>query len=445
MLIPKQHRRQWLASATSALALGALSFRRVLGANERLRVASVGTGGKGWSDLTSVAASPYVDVVALCNVDQSREHFGMAVERFPQARQYVDWRVLLDESKDIDAVIVSTPDFMHAPIALPAMHLGKHVFCEKPLTHTVFEARQMRLAAEKFRCVTQMGNQIQSHATYRTAVQWVHDGIIGKVTDVFSWQASDTQWPRNPAPSPNSDPIPPDLHWDLWTGVAAELAYTAKAYHPFNWRGWRQFGTGMLGDFGCHILDPVFKALELTSPVSIQADGPEAKSHAWPDRTVVRYHFPGTRWTAGSVLPVTWCDGIGVWPERNSLKFLPEDWKLPTAGSWVNGEKGSLLIPHVAAPKLFPIEQFPLDSLPQLDSVDHYIQWADACRGVGKTTSHFQYAGGLTETVLLGTVAQTLPGINLEWDAEKLTVNNSASAQNLLSKNYRSGWEPNWI
>lgn len=438
-------RRQWMMSASSVFALSAMSYSRLFGASERLRVASIGTGGKGWSDLTSVAHSPAVDIVALCNVDQSQEHFGMAVERFPQARQYVDWRKLLDDSKDIDAIIVSTPDFMHAPIALPSLHSGKHVFCEKPLTHTVFEARQMRLAAEKFGCVTQMGNQIQSHSSYRTAVQWVHEGAIGKVTDVYSWQASDTKWPRSPIRPQGSDPIPPHLHWDLWNGVAPECSYKTGVYHDFNWRGWKDFGTGMLGDFGCHILDPVFMALALTAPVSVEAEGPAVSNDTWPNRTIVRYVFPATPYTANSPLKVTWYDGIGVMPDRALCKHLPDDFKLPNAGSWLVGDKGSLLIPHVSTPALFPTEQYSKQDASKVDSVDHYVQWADACRGVGHTTSHFGYAGRLTEAVLLGTVAQQLPGQRLAWDSDKLAVTNSTKAQELLTKSYRRGWEPVWI
>lgn len=441
----QSNRRQWLVTTASAMALSTLSYRRVLGANERLRVASIGTGGKGWSDLTAVAASPQVDVAALCNVDQSREHFGMAVERFPQARQYADWRLLLDESKDVDAVIVSTPDFMHAPIALPALHLGKHVFCEKPLTHTVFEARQMQLAASKFGCVTQMGNQIQSHSAYRTAVQSVRDGMLGKIISVHSWQASDTKWPRSPQLPKDPDPVPSHLRWDLWIGVADERPYKAGVYHDFNWRGWRDFGTGMLGDFGCHILDPVFNALQLSHPISVEADVPPVREGIWTDRSIVRYRFPGNAATHHAPLQLTWSDGVGVLPARAELAHLPEDFKLPNAGSWISGEKASLLVPHVAAPSLFRQDRNPAEELTKVESVDHYVQWADACRGVGQTTSHFQYAGQLTETVLLGTVAQLLPGQKLEWDAQRLAITNLADANALLTKQYRPGWEPSWL
>jgi hypothetical protein len=187
-------RRRFLQFSAVAAGLSAVSWSRVYGANSRLRVASIGTGGKGWSDLTATAACPKVDVVALCDIDESAAHLGRAAERFPQAKKHTDWRRLLDDAKNFDAAIVSTPDHMHAPIALPAMQLGKHVQCQKPLTHTVYEARQMRLAAKKFNIVSQMGNQIQSHPAYRTAVRLVHSGAIGKVREVHSWQSGAMGW-----------------------------------------------------------------------------------------------------------------------------------------------------------------------------------------------------------------------------------------------------------
>lgn len=444
----KPSRRQFvkrLGVASAALALPAVSYSRVLGANNRLRIASVGTGGQGWSDLNRVAASSAVEVAALCNIDNSAEHLGRAAEKYPQAQQYADWRQLLDESNGIDGVIVSIPDFMHAPVALAAMQLGKHVFCEKPLTHTVFEARQMQLAAKKHGVVTQMGNQIQSRAAYRTAVQIVHDGLIGKVKEVHSWQGGRPGWPRNIDRPEGSDPVPTHLRWDLWQGVAPRRPYIKDLYHPFSWRGWQAYGTGQLGDFGCHILDPVFKSLELTAPVQLVADAPPIKPETWTDRATVRYTFPGTSRTAGDSIHVTWYDAEGAAPPREALDGVPDSFRLPGAGSVLVGEKGSLLIPHVAMPKLFPEDAFPADQVPQVESVDHYVQWADACRGMDQTTSGFDYAGPLTEAVLLGTVAIRLPGETLQWDAANLQIPNSVAAQQRLSKAYYQGWEPAWV
>lgn len=439
-----------LGIAAGALALPAVSYSRVFGANERLRIASVGTGGKGWSDLNGVAASPAVEVAALCDIDSSLEHLGQAAAKYSQAKQYADWRRLLDEAKGIDGVIVSTPDFMHAPIGLAAMQLGKHLFCQKPLTHTVFEARQMQLAAKKHGVVTQMGNQIQSHAAYRTAVSIVHADLIGKVKEVHSWQGGNPSWPRHLERPDGAEPVPDHVRWDLWQGVAVRRRYKKDMYHAFNWRGWQAYGTGQLGDFGCHILDPVFKSLELTAPTQLVAEAPPLKPDSWTDQATVRYVFPGNNRTAADTLKVTWYDAVGARPPRELLTHIPAAFQLPNAGSVLVGEKGSLVIPHVAMPKLFLAGSSPEDAstegaFPQVDGVDHYVQWADACRGADKTTSSFDYSGPLTETVLLGTIAIRMPGETLRWDSAKLQIANSASAQQYVTKEYYAGWEPTWL
>ena len=434
-----------LAVAGSAMALPALSYSRVYGANERLNLASIGTGGKGASDLGGVAASPAVQVTALCDIDSSAKHLGWAAEKYSSAITLADWRELMDKSKLFDAVTVSTPDFMHAPISMVAMQLGKHVFCQKPLTHTVFEARQMKLAAAKYKLVTQMGNQIQSHSDYRTAVAWVHQGFIGKVSEVHSWQGSQPTWPRAINRPDGSDPVPAHVRWDLWQGVASERPYKEGMYHAFNWRGWQAYGSGQLGDFGCHILDPVFKALKLTAPLELTATAPKLLAESWTDRAEVRYKFPATEYTVGPTIPVTWYDAVGAAPPRERFKHLPADFKLPTSGSILVGDKGSLVIPHWAPPKLFPVDAVAKDSLPKMESVDHYVQFADACRGQGQTTSSFDYSGPLTETVLLGTVAIRVPEKLLVWNSDTMRITNMPAAEQWLTKPYRSGWEPKWI
>ncbi len=431
--------------AGSALALSALHYQRVYGATERLRVASFGCGGKGWSDLTSVAKSPAVDVVALCDIDSSKDHLGRASETYPAAKTFADWRMLLDESKTFDAAIVSTPDFMHAPIALPVMELGKHLYCQKPLTHTVFEARQMQLAAKRYNVVTQMGNQIHSNTVYRTAVAWVQQGKIGEAKEVHSWQGGAPKWRVASDRPDGADPIPSHVRWDLWQGVAGERPFKVGMYHPFNWRTWREFGTGQLGDFGCHILDPVFTALKLTAPQSFWAIAPAINQEVWTDSCTVRYIFPKTELTQGPTIPVTWYDAVGARPPRDLFSDIPIGYNLPGAGSVIVGTKGSIVIPHVGPPKLFPEDKFPSDSLETVESLDHYVQWADAARGVGKTTDHFDYAVPLTETVLLGTVAVRQPGTTLVWDSTKLAITNSESSHAMLTKPYRKGWEPKWL
>jgi predicted dehydrogenase len=430
-------------AVTGAGVILAGSRLRAAGPMEQLNIASIGTGGKGWSDLTSTAKSPHVNVVALCNVDESAEHLGRAAEAYPHARRYTDWRRLLDEARDIDAVIVSTPDHMHAPISMAAMQLGKHVQCQKPLTHTVFEARQMRLAAKRAGVVTQMGNQIQSHEAYRTAVQIVHDGVIGKVQEVYSWQSGPMRWLIESDRPAGADPVPETLKWDDWLGVAPTRPYMGKIYHSFNWRGWQDFSNGQLGDFGCHILDPVFMALDLTAPLTVRAEAPPINREVWTKTATVYYEFPATARTAGDTLKLTWYEGEGAKPPRDSLG-ISDGFKLPDAGSLLKGEKGTMVIPHVAMPQLLPAEKFADYKFPEVGSRDHYISWADACRGEGTTTSHFDYSGPLTEAVLLGTVAIRVPRETLKWDAASLKISNSSDANALLTKSYRPGWEVNW-
>jgi len=416
----------------------------VYGANDRLRVAAVGCGGKGRSDIEGVAASPRVAYVALCDIDETEKHLGWAAKKFPHAKTFTDWRKLLDGAKEFDAVTVSTPDHMHAPVSLPMMQLGKHVHCQKPLTHTIHEARQMRLAARKYGVVTQMGNQIQSHEAYRTAVKLVHDGAIGKVKEVHSWQAGTMRWMLVDDRPAGVDKIPETVHWDEWIGTAPERPFKERIYHPFNWRAWQDFSNGQLGDFGCHILDPVFVALGLSAPISVKGESSPLNREVWYKWSVVSYEFPGTERTAGKTLKLTWYDGPGKLPPAERLN-LPADVKPPQAGSLLIGEKGLLLIPHVAAPQLLPKEKFADFKLEKVAGGDHYVGWADACRGEGKTTSHFDYSGPLTETVLLGTVAMRVPGETLKWDAARLKVTNSEQADALLRKKYRKGWEPSWI
>lgn len=422
-----------LALSRQAAGVGAVD------SNGKLRLAAIGCGRKGKDDLEQISKSPRVEVVALCNVDNSHEHLGWAVEKFPKAATFSDYRKLLDTANTFDAVSVSTPDHMHAPIALAAMSLGKHCYCQKPLTHTVHEARLMRDTAKKHKLVTQMGNQIQSDSTYRTAVKLVHDGAIGKVKEVHSWQAGDMGWLISPTRPASSDPVPKSLNWDLWLGVAPERPFKNELYHPQNWRAWQDFSTGQLGDFACHILDPVFMALELTSPTAIEADAPPLNKDTWAPRSKVEYQFPGTPRTAGESITVTWYDGKDHKPDREGLG-LPDDFELPHAGSVLVGEKGTIVLPHWAMPRLFPADRFAEYKVPKVESIDHYTSWAHACLGDGTTKSNFDYAGPLTEAVLLGAIAIRFPKEQLQWDNDAAKFTHHADANAHLTKAYRKGW-----
>jgi len=434
-------RRHFLrVSAAGAAGLAIGRTVRAKDANGKLRLAAIGTGGKGQDDLQNISSSPRVEVVALCNIDDTKPHLGWAAEAFPKAERFSDYRKLLDKANAFDAVSVSTPDHMHAPIALAAMSLGKHVFCQKPLTHTVHEARLMRETAKKHNLVTQMGNQIQSHHAYRTAVKLVHDGAIGKVREVRSWQAGNMRWMLAATRPPGSDPVPPSLKWDLWLGAAPERPYKNERYHPFNWRAWQDFSTGQLGDFGCHILDPVFMALELTAPTSIEADAPPLNNDTWALHSKVEYQFPGTKRTAGETIMVTWYDGEGHMPDRDGLG-LPDSYELPQSGSALVGEKGTLVVPHVAEPQLFPEEKFKDYKVPIVEEINHYTSWAHACLGDGTTHSNFGYAGPLTEAVILGAIAIRFPKEQLLWDAEACQFTHHADANAHVTKEYRQGWE----
>jgi predicted dehydrogenase len=441
MLLHRTATRRSFIAATGA-TLSASAFKRVLGANSRLRIAAIGVGGKGFSDLNNTAASPHADIVALCDIDETAAHLGRAADRYPKATTFTDWRKLLDGAKTFDACIVSTPDHMHAPISLPAMQLGKHVQCQKPLTHTVFEARQLAQAAAKAGVVTQMGNQIQSHTAYRTAVKLVHDGRIGKVREVHSWQSGGMRWLKTDTPPPAAQ-VPAGVHWDAWLGVAPERPYAPEVYHPFAWRAWQDFSNGQLGDFGCHILDPVFMAVELTAPTAIKAESDPLNTQVWGRKSKVVYTFAETPRTVANGITVTWYDGEGHLPETKTLG-LDEAVNLPKAGSAIIGTRGTLLVPHVGMPSLLPAASFAGTDIEPVPERNHYTSWVDACLGTDVTTSPFSYSGPLTETVLLGTVAIRCAGKTLTWDAAALRLTGSDGANDFLTKEYRKGWEPAW-
>ncbi|MFZ4732070.1 MAG: Gfo/Idh/MocA family protein [Pirellulales bacterium] len=446
--------RRGLFGGGVAVGLSALGWSRALGANERVRIASIGCGGKGFSDLLDTAKSPHAEVVALCNIDESKAHLGAAAEKFPMAKTFTDWRRLLDDAGTLDAVIVSTPDHMHAAPSLAAMHLGKHVQCQKPLTHTLFEARQLRQAAERFKLVTQMGNQIQSHPAYRTAVKLVHDGKIGAVKAVHSWQAGGMPWRKLDDRPAGAADVPAGVHWDEWLGVADTRPFQPEIYHPFNWRAWQEFANGQLGDFGCHILDPVFMALGLTAPLSVRAEATPMNREVWYTKSTVRWLFPGTARTAGPTIEVTWYDGQGHKPALDVLGLTAADLPagkdgaegtLPNSGSVLIGTTASLVVPHVGMPYYVPAQRFADVTIEAEPARDHYTSWIDAIRGTDQTTSHFGYAGPLTETVLLGTIAIRHPGAVLGWDADAMALTGAAGASGLLTKGYRGGWQPAWV
>jgi predicted dehydrogenase len=428
------------AGAAATVACPALLHSR--SPNEQVRIAAVGVGGKGWTDLNGAAAD--AQVVAYCDVatgGNRRGGFGNAAEKWPAARAYTDWREMLDnEHQNLDGVTVSTPDHMHAPITLTAIKLGLGTYTQKPLTRTVHEARQLTIAAREAGVATQMGNQHHNGRPYQTLVQLVRDGAIGKIRAAHGWSDRPI-WPQGILRPAGQDPVPETLHWDLWLGVAPQRPYLENVYHPFKWRGWFDFGAGALGDMGCHIIDPIVWALDLPAPRSVRYEGPEPTPETFPTWERIHYRFPGTDYTAGDSIDVVWHDGGRKPPE--DLAQLPAGRKLPSNGTLFVGTEGTLVTPHgsQALPALYPEEKFRDYRLPELAGRDHYRQWTDAIRGAAATTSSFAYAGPLTETVLLGTIAARVPDVELQWDTERLQFTNSDAANQFVRVPYRRGWE----
>ncbi|MGO9469065.1 MAG: Gfo/Idh/MocA family oxidoreductase [Isosphaeraceae bacterium] len=402
--------------------------------SETLHHASFGASGMAGADIGSLTASPYVKLVAVADVDA--RNLARIKQRFPKVKVYQDWRVLLDQEKHLNSANVSTPDHMHAPITMRAMQQGLCVYTQKPLTQTIDEARRLTEMARDKRVVTQMGIQIHSHEVHRTIVATIQAGMIGKIKEVHSW--SGKHWgDRTPRPN-RKDPVPKDLAWNLWLGVASERSYLSHYYHPGNWRRRLDFGTGTFGDMGCHILDPVFTSLALTSPRSIRSDGGNPGGDNWGLDSQVCYVFPGTRHTA-ETLTLYWYDGNRR-PPASVVKLLAKR-SLTDQGSIYIGTQGVLYAPYIETPVLLPVEKFKDAKLPSPGGQDHYLQFVEACRGNGKTSAPFEYSGPLTESVLLGCLATRFPAMTLAWDAAKLRFTNVREANAFVRRHYRKGWE----
>jgi Oxidoreductase family, NAD-binding Rossmann fold/Oxidoreductase family, C-terminal alpha/beta domain len=420
-----------LAATAPFVTSGALAGS----ANNTLRHASFGCGGMGLGDLKVIGNLKGVEMVALCDVDISRAT--EARQLFPNARFYQDWRELLEkEEKNIDSINVATPDHMHAPIAVTAMRMRKHVYGQKPLAHDVHEVRRMTEIAEKSKLVTQMGIQIHSAAQYRMAVRIVQDGAIGKVREVHTWCPK--SWGDPDALPDRHDPVPANFNWDLWLGVCADRPFIGDAYyHPGNWRKRLDFGTGTLGDMGCHLFDPVFNALGLTTLLSVWSEGPPPNKWNWSLNGKVIYRFKGTPATASDVLPVTWYDGTSK-PPAEIIALLGGD-PLPDTGSVFVGTDGVMALPHIARPQLYPAAKFKDYQILELDDLNHWGQFVKACQGQGKTTADFTYAGPLTESILLGGIASRFPETTLNWNTKKMKFDLS-DANAFLQRKYRKGW-----
>lgn len=395
--------------------------------SEKLNIAGIGIGGQGHEDMKKCEGH---NVVALCDVDW--KYAARTFNLFPKAKQYKDFRVMLEQQKDIDAVVIATPDHTHAIAAMTAIQLGKHVYCEKPLTYTVDEARKLAAAAREAKVATQMGNSGQASEKVRVTGEYLMSGAIGPVREVHVWSDRPI-WPQGIGRPAESDPLPDTLAWDLWLGPAPDRPYN-RAYHPFKWRGWRDFGTGALGDMGCHAFHPIFRVLKLGHPISVEAcssDKDKINPETFPLASIVRYQFPARE----DMPPValTWYDG-GLKPARPAE--LEEERLLEDNDTLYIGDKGKML-GHIPIPEARRKELgTPPKTLPR--SPGHFEEWFRACKGGEPAGANFDVASLVTQVVLLGNVALTT-GKYLLWDGNQVT--NAPEANRLLTRSYRSGWE----
>jgi len=440
--------RRTLLGRTAALAATiTIVPRHVLGGagqtppSEKLNIAGIGIGGQGGHDIDSVKSQ---NIVALCDVDDA--YSAKTMKRYPKAKRYRDFRQMLDKEKSIDAVVVGTPDHTHAVVSMRAIKMGKHVYCEKPLTRTVYEARALAKATRQAGVATQMGNQGMAFEGNRLINEWIWDGAIGPVREVHAWSDRPTHngqlfWAQGIDRPKDTPPVPATLDWDLWLGPAPHRPYH-PAYHPFRWRGWWDFGSAGLGDMGIHNLAPVFSALKLGAPASVCASSTLFNNETLPLASTVHYEFAAR----GDMPPVTlhWYDG-GIIPARPPE--LDDDRELSREDGLIFlGDKGKMYVEGWGghSPRLIPEAEMktykrPPKTLPR--SIGHHAEWIKACKEGTPTRSSFDnFAGPLTEAVLLGTVCVRTGGRKLLWDSPNLKVTNSAQANEYLHYEYRTGW-----
>ncbi len=435
-MLPRRSFLRTLSLGASSLPLWSIS-KAGPAANSRINHASFGASGMALIDIKAITRSPFINLVAVAEVDSNR--LSALKEAFPDVRIYKDWRMLLDkEHHHLDSVNVSTPDHMHGPIGMTAMQLGLHVYGQKPLAHTLLETRQMTEIARENNIVTQMGTQLTSSTYERIAAKMIQDGVIGKIQEVHMF--SHKNW-GDATPRPQrADPVPANLDWDLWLGVAEQRSYIEDYYHPGNWRARLDFGTGTLGDMGCHIYSPMFQALGIRAPFSVQSTGNAPNKHNWAPDQAFEYHFTGNDLTAADSIKVTWTDGARRPPAELIQQFGD---KMPHQGSIFIGTNGTLLQPHNALPIPYPLEKFQDYRYPKIEPRNHYLDFVNAVRGepVKPLADFADYGGPLTETVLLGALASHFPNQSLQWDSRKLQFPDKQEANRYLSKTYRKGWQ----
>ncbi len=422
---------------------------KAISPNAKLNHACIGVGGMGGVDLKEFRSHQRVQIVALCDVDGNT--LEKASKEVPGVRLYADWRELLAKEADkIDSVNVAVPDHTHFSAAYSAVERGKHVYCQKPLCHDVAEVRVLTEAAVKQGVITQLGTQVASSLHDRTAVRWLREGRIGKITHGYLCSnrpgAVENYRLKGPRPA-EAVPPPANLKWELWLGSAPARPYAPTIYHPTKWRAWQDFGTGWSGDIGCHIFDPVWKGLDLKAPLTVSAEvqeswrnSPARSMDTWPQANHITWTFPGNDKILGDELVLEWFDGE-FYPPENIRKLYTADLKeYPPESSMLVGTQGALLIPHGYPPQLLPEDKFKDVKRPNLPPRNHYHHFVDACLGGEKTESHFAQTGPMTEAILLGTVAIRVPNQKLDWDGAALKIRNSTMANRFVSRSYRKGW-----
>lgn len=444
-------RRTFLSASAAAAFSFTIVPAHVLAASgqtppsERLNVAAIGAGGMGGGDIATVARLG-ANVIALCDVDDVRA--AGSFNAFPNARRYKDFRVMLDkEANNLDAVTVGTPDHIHAVAAMAAIRAGKHVYVQKPLTHTLHECRVLTKAAIEAGVMTSMGNQGHATEGARLTNEWIQAGVIGEVREVYVWSdRAGTMWKQGIGRPADTPAVPPTLDWNLWLGPVQERPYN-PAYLPTLWRGWRDFGTGALGDMGCHIIDHPVWALNLGAPTTVESRvttdgsviGDKPNFETYPIAAMINYEFPAR----GNLPPVTmtWYDG-GIMPPTPTE--MPEGEQLPGNGVLYVGSKGKIYhgshggMPHLLPASLMEEAQLVPKTLER--SPGHYEEWVQACRGGARPVASFDYSGPLTETILLGVLSLRAPGVRLQWDSEKQQVTNAPELNQYIHAEYREGW-----
>ncbi len=434
-------KRRAFLKATAVASFGfQLVPRHVLGQGQtppsaKLNIAGVGIGGQGGGVLGDMKTE---NIVALCDVDWAKA--AGTFNNFPNAEKFKDYRVTLEKRKDIEAVMIATPDHMHAPITLAALRAGKHVYVEKPMAHSIEEARLMTHVAKQTGLVTQMGNNGHAGEGLRLTREWIQAGVIGTVKEVHGWSDRPLKWWPQPAQRPAvTPPVPPTLDWDLWLGCAPQRPYS-PAYHPFAWRGWFDFGTGALGDMAVHNLDPAFYALDLGAPLSAESTHSPLGAESYPAWQIITFQFPPQG--ARPALKMVWYDGGKLPPKPPGME--PED-KLPDNGILFLGDKGVMLCGGWSGPpKLVPATlmntfQAPPKTIPR--SIGHRQEWIKACKDKRPEDAKagFAYSGPFTEALLVGNLSTRLQQ-KIFWDAPKMRASNVPQAEVLIRKKYRPGF-----